>query len=244
MGEDYPMAAEHKLAPEMIATLRKVSTDTLTGELIRLAGMRSRAVRHVRPIDPACCTFIGPAYTLRYVPLREDHAGRASVVSPGSPLLGTMDKVPAGSVVVMDMGGDDSSGAIGDVIAARLKSLGVVGVVADGGMRDGMAITAMGLPVWCRAVAAPPSPRSLMAVGVQEIIGCGGVMVEPADIVVADGDGVVVIPRHLVEQVAHEGAEHEEIEIWIRAQIEKGAPLKGLYPPTEEVFARWRKERG
>jgi regulator of RNase E activity RraA len=237
------MTADHKLAPGLIETLRKVSTDTITGELMRIAGMRTRAVHGVRPIDPACCTFIGPAYTVRYVPLREDHATRASVVSPGSPLLGTMDKVPAGSVVVMDMGRDDTSGAIGDVIAARLKALGVVGVVADGGMRDGMAITAMGLPVWCRAIAAPPSPRSLMAVGVQEVIGCGGVMVEPGDIVVADGDGVAIIPRHLVEKVAHEGAEHEEIEIWIRAQIEKGAPLQGHYPPTEEVFARWRKER-
>jgi len=237
------MSAGDKIAAETLQLLRKVSTDTITGELMRIAGMRSRAVRNVRPIDPANCTFIGPAYTVRYVPLREDHAARASVVSPGSPLLGTMDQVPAGSVVIMDMGGDDSSGAIGDVIAARLKALGVVGVVADGGMRDGMAITAMQLPVWCRAVAAPPSPRSLMAVGVQEVIGCGGVMVEPADVVVADGDGVVVIPRHLVEKVAHEGAEHEDIEIWIRGQIEKGAPLKGLYPPTEEVFARWRKEK-
>ena len=235
--------AEHTLAPELVATLRKVSTDTMTGELIRLAGMRSRALRGVRPIDPKCCTFIGPAYTVRYVPLREDHAARASVVSPGSPLLGTMDKVPAGSVVVMDMGGDDTSGAIGDVIMARLITLGVAGVVVDGGMRDGMAITAMTMPVWCRAIAAPPSPRSLMAVGVQEVIGCGGVMVEPGDVVVADGDGVAVIPRHLADEVARDGAEHEEIEVWIRAQIEKGAPLKGLYPPTDEVFARWRKEK-
>lgn len=237
------MDAGRAVSAATLQTLRKVSTDTITGTLMRIAGMRTRAVRNVRPIDAQRCSFVGPAYTVRYVPLREDHAERASVVSPGSPLLGTMDQVPAGSVVVMDMGGDDTSGAIGDVIAARLVALGVAGVVADGGMRDGMAIGAMKLPVWCRAVAAPPSPRSLMAVGVQEIVGCGGVMVEPGDIVVADGDGVAVIPRHLADEVARDGAEHEEIEIWIRAQIEKGAPLKGLYPPTDEVFARWRKER-
>ena len=237
------MPAEHKLAPDTIATLRKVSTDTITGTLIRIAGMRTRAMHGVRPIDPQRCAFVGPAFTVRYVPLREDHAARASVVSPGSPLLGTMDKVPAGSVVVMSMGGDDTSGAIGDVIAARLKSIGVAGVVVAGGMRDGVAIAGIGLPVWCRAVAAPPSPRSLMAVGVQEIVGCGGVMVEPGDIVVGDGDGVAVIPRHLADEVARDGIEHEEIEAWIRAQIEKGAPLQGLYPPTDEVFARWRKER-
>jgi regulator of RNase E activity RraA len=237
------MTKDHTLAPALIETLRKVSTDTITGTLMRIAGMRTRAVRGVRPVDPKRCTFIGPAYTVRYVPLREDLAAKASVVSPGSPLLGTMDAVPAGSVVVMDMGGDDTSGAIGDVIMARLITLGVAGVVVDGGMRDGMAITAMTMPVWCRAIAAPPSPRSLMAVGVQEVIGCGGVMVEPGDVVVADGDGVAVIPRHLADEVARDGAEHEEIEVWIRAQIEKGAPLRGLYPPTDEVFARWRRER-
>jgi len=237
------MTKDHTLAPALIETLRKVSTDTITGTLMRIAGMRTRAVRGVRPVDPKRCTFIGPAYTVRYVPLREDLAAKASVVSPGSPLLGTMDAVPAGSVVVMDMGGDDTSGAIGDVIMARLITLGVAGVVVDGGMRDGMAITAMTMPVWCRAIAAPPSPRSLMAVGVQEVIGCGGVMVEPGDVVVADGDGVAVIPRHLADEVARDGAEHEEIEVWIRAQIEKGAPLRGLYPPTDEVFTRWRRER-
>jgi regulator of RNase E activity RraA len=237
------MTKDHTLAPGLIETLRKVSTDTITGTLMRIAGMRTRAVRGVRPVDPKRCTFIGPAYTVRYVPLREDLAAKASVVSPGSPLLGTMDTVPAGSVVVMDMGGDDTSGAIGDVIMARLIALGVAGVVVDGGMRDGMAITAMTMPVWCRAIAAPPSPRSLMAVGVQEVIGCGGVMVEPGDVVVADGDGVAVIPRHLADEVARDGAEHEEIEVWIRAQIEKGAPLRGLYPPTDDVFARWRRER-
>ena len=94
------MTKDHTLAPALIETLRKVSTDTITGTLMRIAGMRTRAVRGVRPVDPKRCTFIGPAYTVRYVPLREDLAAKASVVSPGSPLLGTMDAVPAGSVVV------------------------------------------------------------------------------------------------------------------------------------------------
>lgn len=237
------MEAGQKLAPDTLQTLRKVSTDTITGTLMKIAGMRTRAVRNVRPIDPRRCSFVGPAYTVRYVPIREDHTDRASLVSPGNPLVGKLDAIPAGSVVVMDMGGDETSGAIGDVIVARLIALGVAGVVVDGGMRDGGAIAAMTLPVWCRAAAPPPSPRSLMAVGVQEVIGCGGVMVEPGDVVVADGNGVAVIPRHLADEVAHKGAEQEEIEIWIRAQIEKGAPLKGLYPPTDEVWARYRRER-
>jgi regulator of RNase E activity RraA len=237
------MPGQIPLAVETIETLRKVSTDTITGVLMKIAGMRSRAIRDVHPIDPQRCRFVGPAYTVRYVPIREDYTATASPVSPGSRLHGRLDEIPAGSVLVLDMGGDTTSGALGDVIVARLIALGVAGVVADGGMRDGSVIAAMSLPVFARAAAPPPSPRSLLAAGVQEVIGCGGVMVEPGDVVVADGNGVAVIPRHLADEVARMGLEQEEVEVWIKAQITAGAKLAGLYPPTEEVMARWKRER-
>jgi regulator of RNase E activity RraA len=232
------------LSEATLETLRKVSTDTITGVLMKIAGMRSRAIRDVHPIDPKRCTFVGTAYTVRYVPIREDLTAIATPVSEGNALFGRLDEVPAGSVVVMDMGGDTTSGALGDVIIARLIRLGVVGVVADGGMRDGSVLTQMTMPVFARAAAPPPSPRSLYAAGVQELIGCGGVMVAPGDVVVADGNGVAVIPRHLADEVAKKGLEQEEVEIWIKAQITRGAKLAGLYPPTEAVTARWRQERG
>lgn len=238
------MPAPAPLAPQTIEHLNHVSTDTIAGLLMKLGGMRTRAVRHVRPLNPERCRFIGPAYTLRYVPIREDFTDRASPVSPGSHLHGKLDQIPAGSVLMIDMGGDETSGAIGDVIAARLVALGVAGVVADGGMRDVSVIAGTVLPVWARAAAPPPSPRSLLAAEMQVMIGCGGVMVVPDDIVVADANGVVVIPRHLADRVAEEGVEHEEVEVWIKAQIERGAPLSGLYPPTEDVMAKWRKARG
>jgi regulator of RNase E activity RraA len=237
------MAGDTAIAPDTLERLSKVSTDTITGVLMKIAGLRTRAIQGVHPIDPACCHFIGPAYTLRYVPIREDYTDSASPVSPGSRLHGRLDQIPAGGVVVIDMGRDDSSGALGDVIVARLIALGVAGVVADGGMRDVSVIAQMSLPVFCRGNAPPPSPRSLLAVGVQEVIGCGGVMVEPGDIVVADGNGVAVIPRHLAAEVAQKGEEQEEVEVWIKRQIEQGAPLSGLYPPTQEVMAKYRQAR-
>lgn len=233
-----------QLAPGTIKSLYRVSTDTITGILMKIAGMRTRAIRDVRPIDPRNCHFVGTAYTVRYVPIREDFTDRASPVSPGSRLHGRLDEIPAGSVVVIDMGGDATSGALGDVIVARLIALGVAGVVADGGMRDVSVIATMSLPVWARAPAPPPSPRSLLCAGMQEVIGCGGVMVEPGDVVVADGNGVAVIPRNLADQVASKGLEQEDVEVWIKSQISEGAPLAGLYPPTEDVMARWRRERG
>ncbi len=229
------------LAPETVELLQRVSTDTITGLLMKIGGMRSRAVRNVRPLNPARCRFVGPAFTIRYVPIREDYTNRASAVSPGSRLHGRLDAIPAGSVLMLDMGGDETSGAIGDVIVARLIALGVAGVVADGGMRDVSVIAGMALPVWARAAAPPPSPRSLMAADMQQVIGCGGVMVEPDDIVVADGDGVAVIPRHLADEVARQGVEHEDVEVWIKSQIERGAPLSGLYPPDDQVVEKWRQ---
>ncbi len=237
------MSTSIELAPKTLDLLQHVSTDTITGLLMKIGGMRTRAVRNVHPLNQDCCRFIGPAFTVRYVPIREDFTDRASPVSPGSRLHGKLDQIPAGSVVMLDMGGDETSGAIGDVIAARFVALGAAGVVADGGMRDVSVIAGMKLPVWCKAAAPPPSPRSLLAVGTQEIIGCGGVMVEPNDIVVADANGVAVIPRHLVDEVARHGVEHEEVEIWIKAQIERGAPLSGLYPPTDDVMAKYRAAR-
>jgi regulator of RNase E activity RraA len=235
------MTADTPLASDTLERLRKVSTDTIAGVLMKIAGMRTRAIQGVQPINPAHCHFIGPAYTIRYVPIREDYTESASPVSPGSRLHGRLDGIPAGSVVVIDMGGDDTSGALGDVIVARLIALGVAGVVADGGMRDVSVVAQMSLPVFCRGNAPPPSPRSLLAVGVQEVIGCGSVMVEPGDIIVGDGNGVVVIPRHLAAEVAQKGEEQEEVEVWIKRQIEQGAPLSGLYPPTPEVMAKYRR---
>jgi regulator of RNase E activity RraA len=238
------MAPAAQLAPDTLERLRKVSTDTIAGTLMKIAGMRTRAIQGVQPINPARCHFIGPAFTVRYVPIREDYMDHATPVSPGSHLYGKLDAIPAGSVVVLDMGRDDTSGALGDVIVARLIALGVAGVVADGAMRDVSVIAQMSLPVFCRGNAPPPSPRSLFAAGVQEVIGCGGVLVEPGDVVVADGNGVAVIPRHLADDVAHKGEEQEAIEVWIKGQIERGAPLAGLYPPTAEVMAKYRQQSG
>ncbi len=225
---------------DTIETLRRVSTNTITGQLIKLAGLRTRSVQGVRPLDPGCARFVGPAYTVRYVPIREDLAARSSLVSPGSHLRGTLDAIPAGSVVVLDMMRDASCGALGDVLIARLKAIGVAGVVADGGMRDAAAIVPMHFPIFCAGIAPPPSGRALLAADVQCLIGCGGVMVEPGDIVVGDEDGVAVIPRHLAAEVAEHGAEQEEVEAWIRTQVERGARVEGLYPPDAAITARWR----
>jgi regulator of RNase E activity RraA len=229
-----------KIAPDTLAVLQRVSTDTITGQLLKMAGLRTRAVQGVRPVQPARCRMVGPAYTMRFVPIREDLTDRSSVVSPASHLYGSLDDIPPGSVVVLDMGGDASAGAFGDVLVARLIAIGVAGVVADGGMRDIAALADMALPVWCAGFAPPPSSRSLLAADVQAMVGCGGVLVVPGDIVVADPSGVAVIPRHLADRVASAGLEQERLEAWIRRRVDGGARVTGLYPPGEAALAEYQ----
>ncbi|HTJ56477.1 MAG TPA: ribonuclease activity regulator RraA [Devosiaceae bacterium] len=235
---------EDQIDAETLRLLEKVSTNSIAGLLIKLGGMRTRTIRNARPLNPNNARFIGPAFTVRNVPVREDLTDRASMVSPKSHLHGTIDTIPAGSVVVWDMLGDTSCGAIGDLLVAVLAARGVAGLVTDGAMRDADAIAHGSFPVFCAGVAPAPSNRSLLAAGVEEMIGCGGVLVIPGDIVVADPDGVVVIPRHLVAQVAREGAEMEDIEAWVKARIERGEPATGLYPPDDKVKAEFRAAMG
>lgn len=229
-----------ELDPRTIEQLRKVTTNTVAGLLIKIAGLRTRVVQGVRPLDPSACRFVGPAFTVRNVPVREDLTERASIASPLSPHHGTYDRIPAGRVLVIDMLRDTSCGGMGDVLVARLAARGVAGIVADGGMRDGEAIRAMSLAVFCAGIAPAPSNRALLAADVQVVIGCGGVMVEPGDIVMGDPDGVVVIPRHLADEVARKGLEQERVEALVKEKIERGAPVAGLYPPTDATLAELR----
>lgn len=228
---------------EALQLLGKVSTNTLAGLLIKHGGMRTRTIAGARPLNPANARFVGPAFTLRNVPVREDLTHRASIVSRTSPLHGTIDRIPAGSVLIIDMRGDKSCGGLGDIMVAALAARGVAALVTDGAMRDGEAIARGSLPVFCDGVAPAPSNRSLLAAGVQEVIGCGGVMVEPGDIIVGDPDGVVVVPAHLGAELAQEGSELEELEAWIQIQIEAGAPAAALYPPDDAIVARFKASR-
>jgi regulator of RNase E activity RraA len=230
--------------PELVLQLGRISTDTLAGLMIKIAGMRTRTILGARPLDPANARFAGPAFTLRNVPVREDLTDRASIVSRSNPLHGTIDRIPAGAVLVIDMRGDTTCGGLGDIAVAALAARGVAGLVTDGSMRDGEAIAAGRLPVFCDGVAPAPSNRALLAAGIQEPIGCGGVLVEPNDIVIGDRDGVVVVPRHLASRLIREGRELEEVEAWIRQQVERGVPLAELYPPDETVIARFRARAG
>jgi regulator of RNase E activity RraA len=222
---------------EQIAILQGVSTATLTTVLLK-RGLRNIWLRGARPIRPGQDRLVGPAFTLRFVAAREDLATPASWASPISSRA-AIEAMPAGCIAVVDALGNASAGIFGDILTARMMKRGVAGLVTDGAVRDVAGVLASGLPVWCQGVAAPPSVAALTFVGWQEPISCGGVAVFPGDIMVADGDGAVVIPRAILDEIVPEAAEQERMENWIMAEVERGMPLPGLYPMNEESKARY-----
>ena len=227
------------LAKGAIDAAANVSTATLTTVLLK-KGLRNIWMRGPRPLKPGQKRLVGRAFTLRFVPAREDLATPESWSSPRS-TRAAIEAMPEGCVAVVDAMGITDAGIFGDILSARMKKRGVAGLVSDGVVRDVAGVLDTGLPVWCAGVAAPPSVAGLTFVGWQEPIGCGGVAVLPDDIVVADEDGAVAVPAALFEEVLKAAIEQERFEAWIVKEVEKGAALPGLYPANAETRTRYEK---
>jgi regulator of RNase E activity RraA len=231
------------LDPAVVAELKAVSTATLTTVLLK-KGLRRVAMRGPRPFGPASeARIAGRAFTLRFVPAREDLATPESWSSPRS-TRAAIELMAPGDILVADAMGATGAGIFGDILCARMKKRGLAGLITDGALRDGAGVAAVGLPVWCAGLAAPASIAALTFVGWGETIGCGGVAVMAGDVVVADGDGAVVIPEAHLAAVVAEAVEQEALEAWIMKEVERGAALPGLYPAGPETRARYEAERG
>jgi regulator of RNase E activity RraA len=225
----------------VIDTLSAVSTATLTTILLK-KGLRNVWMRRTQPLRAGQPRVVGEAFTLRFVPAREDLATPASWGAPVS-TRAAVEAMPEGCIVVVDALGCLDAGIFGDILCARMVKRGVSGLVTDGVVRDVQGVLGTGLPVWCQGCAAPPSVAALTFVNWQEPIGCGGVAVFPSDLVVADADGAVVIPQALVSEVVAVAPEQERLEAWIVKEVEKGTPLPGLYPPNADTRARYEAGR-
>lgn len=226
------------LAPKIVKTLQGVSTATLTTVLLK-KGLRNVWLRGTRPLRPGQPRLVGPAFTMRFVPAREDLATPESWASPRS-TRGAIEDMPAGCITVIDAMGVTDAGVFGDILCARMQKRGVAALVTDGVVRDVTGVLQTGLPVWCQGAAAPPSVGGLTFVNWQEPIACGGVAVFPDDIIVTDEDGAVVIPAALLDQVMEMAVEQEQLESWIMTEVERGVPLPGLYPANAETKARYQ----
>jgi regulator of RNase E activity RraA len=220
-----------------VTALAGVTTATLTTILLK-KGLRNVWIRGAFPLASGVPRVVGRAFTLRFIPAREDLATPASWNSPTS-TRAAIEQMPAGCVAVVDANGVKDAGFWGDILCARMAMRGVAALVSDGVVRDLAGVLSTGLPVWASGTAAPPSVAGLTFVDWQQPIGCGGVAIFPNDVIVADGDGAVVIPAALVVEVAALAVEQERLEDWIMGEIKGGAALPGLYPANAENQARY-----
>ena len=233
------------LSAETVQLLQRISTATITTVLLK-KGLRNVWMRGTRPLRPGQRRLVGPAFTLRFVPAREDLATPESWSKPISTRT-AIEAMPEGCIAVVDAMGITDAGIFGDILCMRMMKRGVTALVTDGVMRDVEGVLGTGLPVWCDGAAAPPSVAGLTFVNWGEPIGCGGVAVFPDDVIVADEDGAVVIPQAFLPVILEQGEEQERMEAWIVGEVNRGAALPGLYPMNADTKARyeaWKKSQG
>ena len=226
----------HSLTAEALDKLRTVSTATLTVQLQK-RGFRNTFMQGVQPLRPDL-RMVGYAFTLRYVPVREDmlttHADNTKNVQRVA-----IETIGKDEVLVIDARGDVRAGTLGNILATRIMVRGAAGIVTDGGVRDSPAFRTLDLPTYIQAPHAAVSYAIHHPLEMNVPIGCAGVLVLPGDVVVGDGEGVVVIPAQVAESVAHDAWEQERLESFLESKIAAGASILGVYPPNEATLAEY-----
>lgn len=228
-------------------TLMSVSVATLATALFK-RGLRNQVIQGVHPVKAKGVNMVGPAYTLRYIPAREDRNQLAEFRNPEHPQRVAVESCPAGHVLVMDSRKDPRAASAGDILVTRLMVRGVAGVVTDGGFRDAATIGNLDIPAYHTRPSSPTNLTLHEALDLNVPIGCGDVAVFPGDILVGDDDCVIVIPQAIAEDVASEAMEMTAYEDFVIEKVKAGTPVIGLYPRTKDEFAAefeaWRKGNG
>ncbi|SAK72733.1 transferase [Caballeronia hypogeia] len=235
------------LTPALRQQLEKISTATLATALYK-RGLRQQVIQGVTPLARLSKSMVGEAFTLRYIPAREDRNGIEVFRNPEHPQRKAVEICPAGAVLVMDSRNDPRAASAGGILVTRLMQRGVAGVVTDGGFRDSDDISRIDMPAFHTRPSAPTNLTLHEALDINVPVGCGGAAVFPGDIVVGDNDGVIVIPAHLVEEVTAEATDMTAFEDFVMERVNAGETIIGLYPATRpetlDKFATWRSQNG
>jgi regulator of RNase E activity RraA len=233
----------YKLKPETREKLKTVSTATLCTALFK-RGLRNQFIQDVRPLHSGLPNMVGEAYTLRYIPAREDLNPITVFQDRGHPQRKAVEECPPGAVLVIDSRKDPRAASAGSILVARLMKRGAAGIVTDGGFRDSPEIANLAFPAYHNRPSAPTNLTRHQALDINLPIGCGDVAVWPGDIVVGDGEGVAVIPAEIADAIADEAVEMTAFEDFVTEKVLEGRSILGLYPPTDEQakldFASWR----
>lgn len=235
------------LKPSTRDKLKTVSTATISTALFK-RGFRNQMIQDVQALDPGKPTMVGEAFTLRYIPAREDLNPITVFQDRGHPQRKAVEDCPPGAVFVIDSRKDPRAASAGSILVTRLMKRGVAGIVTDGGFRDAAEIAKLDIPSFHNRPSAPTNLTRHQALDINVPIGCGDAPVFPGDVIVGDADGCVVIPAHLADEIADEAVEMTAFEDFVTEKVHEGRTILGLYPPTEEKskadFAAWRKAKG
>ncbi|MGE4370836.1 MAG: ribonuclease activity regulator RraA [Burkholderiaceae bacterium] len=227
--------------------LKRISTATLCTALFK-RGLRNQFIQDVRPLNAQLENMVGEAFTLRYIPAREDLNQLEVFRDRSHPQRQAVEQCPEGAVLVIDSRKDPRAASAGSILVSRLMMRKAAGVVTDGGFRDSPEIARLSIPAYHNRPSAPTNLTLHQAIAINEPIGCGDVAVFPGDIVVGDGEGVVVIPAHLAEEVAQEAVAMTAFEDFVTEQVLEGESILGLYPATdpatETKFKQWKERTG
>ncbi|MBD0777260.1 ribonuclease activity regulator RraA [Maribacter sp. ANRC-HE7] len=226
--------------------LRKLSTATIATCLFK-RGLKNQFIQDVKPLKPNKPTMVGEAYTLRYIPAREDLNPIEVFRDPNHLQRVAVEECPKGAVLVIDSRKDARAASAGSILATRLMVRGVAGIVTDGGFRDSAEIAELEFPSYHSRPSAPTNLTLHQAIAINEPIGCGDVAVFPGDILVGDDDGVMVIPAHIADEVADECIQMTLYEDYVIQQVKNGHAVIGLYPLVDEnikkEFESWKKNK-
>jgi regulator of RNase E activity RraA len=235
------------LNPQTRDKLKTVSTATLCTALFK-QGLRNQFIQDVRPLNANLPNMVGEAYTLRYIPAREDLNPISVFLDRAHPQRKAIEECPPGAVMVIDSRQNARAASAGAILVTRLMVRGAAGVVTDGGFRDSPEIAALTMPAYHQRPSAPTNLTLHQAIDINVPIGCGDVAVFPGDVVVGDKEGVIVIPAHMADAIAQEGVEMTAFEDFVTLEVLKGRSILGLYPPTDEQarldFAAWKAAKG
>ena len=234
-------------SPDTLEMLAHVSVATLATALFK-RGLRNQVIQDVRPVRPKGRNMVGPAFTLRYIPAREDRNTLDVFRNPEHPQRHAVETCPPGHVLVMDSRKDARAASAGDILVTRLMARGCAGVVTDGGFRDAMDIAALDIPAYHSRPSSPTNLTLNEAIDINSPIACGDAAVFPGDIIVGDDDSVIVIPFHIADEIAEEATEMTAYEDFVKERVLAGETIVGLYPATREenlsLFRDWRKTHG
>ena len=227
--------------------LMKVSTATLCTALFK-RGLRHQFIQDVRPLNPGLPNMVGEAFTLRYMPAREDLNPINVFLDRNHPQRQAVEQCPEGAVLVIDSRKDARAASAGGILVTRLMKRGTAGVVTDGGFRDSPDIAKLGFPAYHSRPSAPTNLTLHQAIDINVPVGCGDAPVFPGDVIVGDAEGVIVIPAHIADEIAAEATEMTAFEDFVQEKVLEGRSILGLYPPTDEAnrvaFEAWRRTHG